>query len=268
MNTIDKRKTAIIVKLFGILALLTMITGCRTLSDALDPDKTAPRQDLPAVQREKPNLSSEPAKMDVDPDSDDLIEVKEDEPNSVGDDSNAALAANNNSSNENSSSMTETDTNNNSNTEQENVESGGNYVVTFSSFGKVKTGMTISQAAQTLGTELVRGNGYEDACFYVDPKGLQGVRFMVTKNKIARIDVSSSKYVTDKGAKVGDTEDQIKKLYPGIEVIPNKYDEKRHDMVVVSADEDYMIIFETDGSRVTDFRVGYTGEVLYVEGCS
>lgn len=265
MHKIHKPKKTDILKMFVILAFLMMIVGCRALSEALEPDENAQRQNLPTVQREKPNLSSEPAKIDVDPDSDDLVEVTETEPDSPTDNSNTALAANN-SSNENSS--VPTDPNSSANTETETVESGGNYVVTFDSFGKVKTGMTVAQASQALGTELVRGKGYEDACFYVDPKGMHGVRFMVTGGKISRIDVTSNQYSTDKGAKVGDSEDKIKSLYPGIEVIPNKYNEKKHDMVVVSGDEDYMIIFETDGSRVTDFRVGYTGEVLYVEGCS
>ena len=267
MNTIYKRKTAVIVKMVIILALLTIVSGCRALSEALDPDKNAPRQDLPAVQREKPNLSSEPAKIDVDPDSDDLIEVTENEPDSVGDNSNTSLATNNNSSNENSSS-TEADTDNNSNTEQENVESSKNYVVTFNGFGNVKVGMTPEQASQTLGTKLVRGDGYEDACYYVDAPKLEGVRFMVTSGRIARIDIRGNKYATDKGAKIGDTEDKIKSLYPRVQVQPNKYDEKKHDMEVYSADEKFLIIFETDGKRVTGFRVGNIEEVSYVEGCS
>ena len=256
------------LKILIILVFLTTVSGCRALSEALDPDQNVPRQDLPVAKRDQPNLSSEPAKIDVNPDSDDLVEVTESEPVSVGDNSNTELANSNNSSNENSSSTTQSDTDSNPNTEQENVEPGGNYVVTFNSFGKVKTGMTTEQAAQTLGAELVRGKGYEDACFYLDPKAMQGVRFMVTNGKISRIDISGSKYATDKGAKVGDTEEKIKSLYPSVQVYPNKYDEKKHDLEVFSADEKYLIIFETDGSRVTGFRVGNAEEVGYVEGCS
>ncbi len=262
-----KHKTINIVKLFIILALLTTISGCRALSDALDPDKNTPRQDLPSVKREKPNLSSEPAKIDVDPNSDDLIEVTENEPSSVGDNSNVALATNNNSTNENST-LTEADTDNNPNTEQENVESSKNYIVTFNSFGDVKIGTTPEQASQTLGTKLVRGDGYEDACYYVEAPNLEGVRFMVTNGKIARIDISNNKYATDKGAKIGDTEDKIKSLYKGINVNPQKYDEKKHDMEIYSSDERFLIIFETDGKRVTGFRAGNAEEVGYVEGCS
>lgn len=177
-------------------------------------------------------------------------------------------ATNNNSSNINSSLTTDANTNRSANTEQKTVEPDGNYVVTFNGFGSVKVGMTIAQASQALGAELVRGKGYEDTCFYVDPKGIQGVRFMVTNDKIARIDVSSNKYATDKGARIGDTEARIKSLYPGIKVYPQKYDEKKHDVEINSGDKKYLIIFETDGRRVTGFRVGNTEEVGYVEGCS
>jgi len=171
--------------------------------------------------------------------------------------------------------VVETETqNDNPNAEQPDIEpndkvSAGNNAVTFNSFGKVKTGMTVSQASKALGTELVRGKGYEDSCYYVNPKqGFKGVRFMVTNDSVARIDIESKEYATDKGAKIGDTEAKIKSLYKGVQVHPQKYDEKKHDMEVHSDDEQYLIIFETDGKRVTGFRAGKAEEVGYVEGCS
>ena len=265
MNLKYKQKTINILKMFIILMFLTAFSSCRGLSDALDPDKNAQSQNLPEVKRDKPNLSSEPAKIDVDPDSDDLIEETE---TKDGNNSNLALATNNNSSNENSSLTTQTNTNNNANTEQKNVEPSENYIVTFNSFGNAKIGMTTAQASQVLDKELVRDKGYEDACYYVEAQGLQGVRFMVTNNKIARIDISSEKYATDKGAKIGDTEDRIKSLYQRVNKSPQKYDEGKYDLEIYSGDEKYLIIFETDGTSVTGFRVGNAEEVNYVEGCS
>lgn len=261
-NKIPKHRVINTLQVFIVFALLMTVAGCRVLSDALDPDKNAPKRNLPEVKRNNPELSSERAEINVDPDSDDLTEETETRTDSVGNNSNTALTTNNNSSNENSNLTTE------ANAEQENTEANENYVVAFNSFGSVKTGMTVAQAAQVLGISLVRGKGYEDACYYVDSQSLQGVRFMITGGKIARIDISSSRYATDKGAKIGDTEDRIKSLYPGISIHPQKYDEKKHDMEIYSADEKYLIIFETDGSRVTGFRVGNAEEVGYVEGCS
>ena len=62
--------------------------------------------------------------------------------------------------------VVETETqNDNPNAEQADIEpndkvSTENNAVTFNSFGKVKTGMTVSQASKAFGTELVRGKGY------------------------------------------------------------------------------------------------------------
>ncbi len=66
---------------------------------------------------------------------------------------------------------------------------------------------------------------------------------------------------------IGDTEDKIKNLYPRANVQPQKYDEKKYDIEIYSDDEQYMIIFETDGKQVTGFRVGNTEEVSNVGGC-
>lgn len=220
-----------------------MLSGCRALSDKLDPDKNASSRDLPSVKREKPNLSSEPAPIKVDPDSEKLIEETRSEANPK-----AAPEAS---------------------TTPEIVEPSRSYVVTFNSFGTVEVGMTVAQAEQALGAKLVRREGSENACYYVEPESLPGVRFMVTNEKIARVDISSANYATDKGAKVGDTEGMIiEDLYPRARVQPQKYDEKKHDIEIYSADEKYLIIFETDGNRVTGFRVGNREEVSQVNGCS
>ena len=214
-----------------------MISGCRATSEMPDSGKNAPNENLRIVKTE-----SDPA----------------------GKNSNVAPAANSNSSTRND----------NLNAEQSDIKpndkvSTGDNAVTFNSFGKVKTLMTVSQASQALGTELI-GKAEEGIdCYYVNPKqGFKGVRFMVTNKTIARIEIESKAYATDKGAKIGDTEARIKSLYKGVKVSPQKYDEKKHDMEVYSNDKKYLIIFETDGKRVTGFRVGKAEEVGYVEGCS
>jgi len=237
VNTKYKQKTRNSLKIFIILALLTMISGCRASSEMPDSGENVPNENLRIVKTE-----SVPA----------------------GKNSNVAPSANSNSSTQND----------NLNAEQSDIKpndkvSTGDNAVTFNSFGKVKTGMTVSQASQALGTELVRGKGYEDGCYYVDPKqGFKGVRFMVTNGSVARIDIESKAYATDKGAKIGDTEDKIKSLYKGVQVFPQKYDAKKNDLEVYSDDKQYFIIFETDGKRVTAFRVGKAEEVSLVEGCS
>lgn len=251
------------MKTLFILSVFLSISGCRPLSEALDPDKNnQSQQNLPTVKREQPNVSAETQKPAVDPDSDDLIEVSQVPKELTDKNSNTATTANNDFSTPNNSSNT------NENTNSSQQVSTGNYVVTFNSFGNVKVGMTVPEASKALGAELIRGEGYEDACYYVESKSVKGVLFMVTNNRIARIDIDGKDYVTDKGAKIGDSEEKIKSLYPRISVNPNKYDESRHDMETYSSDEKYLIIFETDGNRVTGFRVGNSEEVSFVEGCS
>ncbi len=53
---------------------------------------------------------------------------------------------------------------------------------------------------------------------------------MVTNGFVARIEIESKAYATDKGAKIGDTEAKIKSLYKGVQVYPQKYDEKKNDI--------------------------------------
>ena len=61
------------LRVFIILALLTMLSGCRELSESLEPKEN---ENLKAVNREKPNLSDESAKITVNPDADNLTEEK------------------------------------------------------------------------------------------------------------------------------------------------------------------------------------------------
>ena len=144
------------------------------------------------------------------------------------------------------------------------------YVVTYDSFGKVKVGMTVSKASKALGVPLVRDAGYDGNCYYVSPKrGFKNVAFMMDGRQIVRIDINGKEYSTDKGAKVGDTEAKIKRLYKGMyKVSPHKYIDHAHYIEVEMKGGKYSIIFETDGKRVVTYRVGKPEQVGYVEGCS
>ena len=159
--------------------------------------------------------------------------------------------------------------------------------VTINSIGPVKVGMNIPQATAAARTRLyVEYGGNDEACYYISGEGdLNGVSFMVTKDEtksrdkyatsdvIARIDIDNPKITTVSGAKVGDTEARIKSLYPGqIEVTPHKYTGPQgHYLTFVpknKAEQNYRVIFETDGQRVTRYRVGKLPEVEYYGGCA
>jgi len=144
-------------------------------------------------------------------------------------------------------------------------------VVTHDGFGPVKVGMTLPQASKALGVRVTRGAGYEgDGCYYASPeRGYEGVLFMMSGSRIVRIDVSGGRHATDRGARVGDSEARIKRLYRGeYTVSRHKYVDQGRYIEVAAKGGRYLIIFETDGRRVTTYRVGRPEQVGYVEGCS
>lgn len=144
-------------------------------------------------------------------------------------------------------------------------------VVSYDRFGSVKIGMTLEQAAKALGVRVTRDAGYDgDGCYYASPKGgLKSVAFMMSGRRIVRIDIDSDAYPTDRGARVGDSEARIKRLYQGRhKIYQHKYLDDGHYIEVEAKGGRYSIIFETDGTRVTRYRVGLPEQVGYVEGCS
>ncbi|MDD1416167.1 hypothetical protein MEN41_16525 [Dolichospermum sp. ST_con] len=156
--------------------------------------------------------------------------------------------------------------------------------VTINSIGPVKIGMNLPEAAAAANTRLSIGYAGSDSCYSLQTEGeLKGVSFMVTKDDvksrlqyitsdvIARVDVDNPKITTLSGAKIGDTEARIKSLYPGqIKVTPHTYI-KGHYLTFIpknKAEQNYRIVFETDGQRVIRYRAGKLPEVEYIEGCS
>ncbi len=138
--------------------------------------------------------------------------------------------------------------------------------------GSIRVGMTVSEASKVI--ELTGyGNGVaSNECSYVKPKnGPSGIDFMVTNNQIACIDINSTEFTTAEGARIGSTEAEILKYYPGnIEVKPHQYIENGHYLIFRSPDaryQNYRLIFETDGTHVTTFRAGKIPEAGWVERC-
>ena len=122
--------------------------------------------------------------------------------------------------------------------------------------GQIQIGMTLDDAVN-MGL-LNESPDLKTECDFVYPAvgaGVpDGVSVMVTKGKIARIDVDTGSVTTEDGAKIGDTEDRIKSIYGDeVKVEPHKYIEGGHYMTVLgdSASAGKALVFETDGKRVT-----------------
>ncbi|MEG4575826.1 hypothetical protein QUA56_24620 [Microcoleus sp. N3A4] len=144
----------------------------------------------------------------------------------------------------------------------------------------IRVGMTVDEASKSAGIKLITsGSGGVDEyqCSYVHPQGEpKEIAFMVVKGRIARVDINNKRMTTLRGAKIGNTQEQIIKLYPGqIKETPHPYvggpPQNGKYLTFVpkdAADKNYRIIFETSKNRVTRFRSGKLPEVEYIEGCS
>ncbi len=137
--------------------------------------------------------------------------------------------------------------------------------------GPISAGMTVAEANAASGNRLIVPAKLEECDFVRTGRGPDDLLFMVIEGKIARVDVArSSTVTTEAGAKIGDTEDRIKALYPGVAVQPHKYTDGHYLVVTPSAttDQAYRIVFETDGQKVLRYRSGRMPAVEYVEGCA
>lgn len=141
----------------------------------------------------------------------------------------------------------------------------------YDGFGPVKVGMTLEQAQTALGVEFKLYDDYEGGCNYAEPLAGDPERtpgFMVNDGTIARIDISKPEYQTDKGAKVGDSEERIKQLYGEAVEIEQHFYIDGHYLTIKYEEGKYAMVFETDGSEVTYIRAGRMPEAWFVEGCS
>jgi len=142
-------------------------------------------------------------------------------------------------------------------------------VITFKGYKNIEIGMTIKSVVNATGIKFDFDTPPEkNECTYGYTKSLPGMYLMLVDGVIARIDVDKGDYTTPEGAKLGDSEAKIKKLYPKREVEGQKYVPEGHYMTFYSPDKKRAIIFDTDGKKVTAIRVGRMPEIEWVEGCN
>jgi hypothetical protein len=146
--------------------------------------------------------------------------------------------------------------------------------------GPLRIGMSITEARQALHDEkafLAYGEGPEPdncECAYLETdKKPKDLGLMFQNGRLVRMDVYERGIRTASGAQVGDSEERIKKLYPGhITVEPHHYiPESGHYLNYTPGDKNnrnYGMVFETDNGVVTSFRAGTIEAIALVEGCS
>ncbi|MEE9913721.1 MAG: hypothetical protein K4571_18580 [Deltaproteobacteria bacterium] len=143
-------------------------------------------------------------------------------------------------------------------------------VISFKGYQKIEIGKSIQTISRATGFKFKKDSEAKEdfACTYAVTPSLPGMYIMLVKDVVARIDVDKGDYTTPEGARLGDSEKNIKKLYPKAEIEGQKYVPEGHYITVRSSDKRHAILLETDGKKVTAFRVGRMPEIEWVEGCN
>ena len=140
-------------------------------------------------------------------------------------------------------------------------------------FGPIRVGMTLAEASESTRREITIAYDSGRNCAYAEPRGgPEGLRFMVIDGEIVRIDIHSPSLTTLSGIHNGSGESEVYDAYPGrIRRERHPYDQGGSYLIYEpkdASDQEYLMIFETDGAVVTSFRSGFKQPVSFIEGCS
>ncbi|HLF69626.1 MAG TPA: hypothetical protein VI541_01580 [Actinomycetota bacterium] len=144
--------------------------------------------------------------------------------------------------------------------------------VTLDGIGPVRVDMTLEEASSAAGRRIIAGvsiggESPGDCSFAKPDGGPEGLLFMTIDGRIARVDVANREIKTSEGATIGTEESALRRMYPGITSKPHAYTDGRY-LIHRPDGGQRAIVFETDGSKVTQFRSGREPEVEAVEGCA
>ena len=144
--------------------------------------------------------------------------------------------------------------------------------VTAETYGPVRMGMSADELRSMLGPLLAPRDSLAADCDYlaIGPDGPE-VLFMIVAGQLVRVDVRDSSVATLRGARIGDSEANIGRLYGADRVMstPHAYTDGHYLTVApAGAGDNHRLVFETDGNAVTEYRAGLLPMVGWVEGCS
>ncbi|HEU4629773.1 MAG TPA: hypothetical protein VFS08_08495 [Gemmatimonadaceae bacterium] len=139
--------------------------------------------------------------------------------------------------------------------------------------GPIRVGMTSAEARAAAG--LAPGSPVPGDCAYLNAGAEadalpHGVRVMLARDTVVRLETRDSTVATAEGVRVGDPEARVTQRYEGrVEVQLRKYEPPPAHLLVVTPPDDslHRVMLLTDGTRVTELRVGRMPEVALVEGC-
>jgi hypothetical protein len=133
-------------------------------------------------------------------------------------------------------------------------------------FGRLKVGLNRAQIERRTGRRL-RFSYNTGPCAIWGIRGVRGLAIMTTRGRLARVDAYRGTWRTSLGIQRGDTEAQVRELYPRLRTRPHPYDPDGQYLIVPGPNR--RVVFETDGdNEVTSFRGGRVPEIMYIEGCA
>lgn len=141
--------------------------------------------------------------------------------------------------------------------------------------GPVRIGMTTTEASRASGKPIrvdPASSPHPSSCAFATVEGGPHIAFMVISDRIQRVDVGPESSVrTVSGVGIGDSEGEVQRIYGDrTRVKPHPYNEEGRYLIYDSdepSQHGLLLIFETDGTRVTSFRAGERGAVEAPEGC-
>ena len=144
-------------------------------------------------------------------------------------------------------------------------------------YGELDFGMTAEEAKAEWKQGKLEGAapaGDEAACFHLNPAGQPTpahLAFMFENDLFVRYSAENDDMTAPGGGKPGMTEAELQKLYGNaLKATPHKYvDGGKYLAIDTGGASPSKLVFETDAEgKVTEWRVGVTPQVDYVEGCS
>ena len=165
-------------------------------------------------------------------------------------------------------------------------EVGGEWKAYLRGVGPLRIGMSIGDVRALVGepdaflVQALRQRPQmprepdDTACGYLVSSALpDGIDLMFKFGRLERIDVRAGPTATASGAKIGDSESRILEIYGERIVVRQSHypPAGAHEMIYVpvdAADSEYSLLFGTDGSVVTGFRVGTKSAVEAAESCA
>lgn len=142
--------------------------------------------------------------------------------------------------------------------------------------GPVEAGMTVAEAEQSAGRRFTIAGRDDpaDRCYAASPEGLVGLRFVVQgpaadprEGEIVRAEVVDSSWATVSGARVGQSEAEVRRVYGG-RVVQDRTT-KMLTVAVKDGGRSFAVGFVmSERGTVTAMRSGDAAAVTQPEGCS